>query len=165
MLGLSLNATAFHIAFGAVQKSDALITSAVVVLVGVEQGIVLAMVLSLLRIVRYSYHPHTAVLVESESGIWRLTPAVPGAVTEPGLVIYRFGAPLFYANSGRFSDEIREGTMEALFSARTLSPRDIRVHAYGIRLGRIRLALHRQAEKGRVHGRVERPGNPDLPES
>jgi len=27
-------------------------------------------------------------------------------VTEPGLVIYRFGAALFYANASRFSDEI-----------------------------------------------------------
>ena len=85
----------------------ALTTAAIVVVVGVEQGIVLAMVLSLLRIVRHSYHPHTAVLVRSEDGIWRLTPAVPGAVTEPGLVIYRFGAALFYANAGRFSDDIR----------------------------------------------------------
>ena len=39
--------------------------------------------------------------------MWRLTPVVPGAVTEPGVVIYRFGAPLFYANAGRFSDEVR----------------------------------------------------------
>src|SRR5580658_6077840 len=85
----------------------AMITMAVVVLVGVEQGIVLAMVLSLLRIVRHSYHPHTAVLIHGERGLWQLTPAVPGAVTEPGLVIYRFGAALFYANAGRFSDEIR----------------------------------------------------------
>jgi SulP family sulfate permease len=85
----------------------ALTTAAIVILVGVEQGIVLAMVLSLLRIVRHSYHPHTAVLVESESGIWRLTPAVPGALSAPGLVIYRFGAALFYANAGRFSDDIR----------------------------------------------------------
>jgi len=84
----------------------ALTTAGVVVLVGVEEGIVLAMVLSLLRIVRHSYHPHTAVLVESNDGIWRAIPAVPGAVTEPGLVIYRFGAALFYANAGRFSDEI-----------------------------------------------------------
>jgi sulfate permease, SulP family len=84
----------------------ALASAAVVVLVGVEQGIVLAMVMSLVRIVRHSYHPHTAVLVEGQSGIWQLTPAVPGAVTEPGLVIYRFGAPLFYANAGRFSDEV-----------------------------------------------------------
>ena len=79
----------------------------VVVLVGVEQGIVLAMVMSLLRIVRHSYQPHTAVLVKSEGEVWRLTPAVPGALSEPGLVIYRFGAPLFYANVGRFADEVR----------------------------------------------------------
>jgi len=85
----------------------ALTTAGVVVLVGVEQGIVLAMVLSLLRIVRHSYRPHTAVLKQDEGGIWELNPVVPGAITEPGLVIYRFGAALFYANAGRFSDEIR----------------------------------------------------------
>jgi sulfate permease, SulP family len=85
----------------------AVTTAAIVVLVGVEQGILLAMVLSLLRIVHHSYHPQTAVLVKDEKGEWRSTPAVPGAVTEPGLVIYRFGAPLFYANANRFSEEIR----------------------------------------------------------
>jgi SulP family sulfate permease len=86
----------------------ALTTAGVVVVVGVEQGIILAMVLSLLRVVRHSYRPHTGVLVEGESGIWRARPAVSGTVTEPGLVIYRFGAALFYANAGRFSDEVRD---------------------------------------------------------
>jgi Pyruvate/2-oxoacid:ferredoxin oxidoreductase gamma subunit len=85
----------------------ALITAAVVVLVGVEQGIVLAMVLSLLRIVRHSYRPHTGVLVAAEGGTWRLLPAIPGAMTEPGLVMYRFGAALFYANVAQFAEEIR----------------------------------------------------------
>ncbi len=42
----------------------------------------------------------------TKAGIWQLNPVVPGAVTEPGLVIYRFGAPLFYANAGRFAEEI-----------------------------------------------------------
>ena len=55
---------------------------------------------------RHSYHPHTAVLIETEEGIWRLTPAIPGAITQPGLVIYRFGASLFYANANLFSEEI-----------------------------------------------------------
>jgi SulP family sulfate permease len=82
-------------------------TAGVVVLVGVEQGIILAMVMSLLRIVHHSYRPHTAVLTRGEAGIWQLKPVVPGAETEPGLVIYRFGAALFYANAGRFSEEIR----------------------------------------------------------
>jgi SulP family sulfate permease len=84
----------------------ALATAAVVVAVGVEQGIVLAMVLSLLRIVRHTYRPHTGVLVRTEKGEWRSEPAAVGAMTEPGLVVYRFGAPLFYANAGRFLDEI-----------------------------------------------------------
>jgi sulfate permease, SulP family len=85
----------------------AVFTAAVVVLVGVEQGIVLAMVLSLLRIVRHSYRPHTGVLVVSQRDAWQLLPAVPGAVTEPGLVIYSFGAALFYANASLFAEQIR----------------------------------------------------------
>ena len=85
----------------------ALITATMVVFVGVEEGIILAMVLSLLRVVRHSYRPHTGVLVAGDSGIWRLSPPVEGCVTEPGLAIYRFGASLFYANIGRFTEEIR----------------------------------------------------------
>ena len=87
--------------------SLAAITAAVVVLVGVEQGIVLAMVMSLLRIVSHSYRPHTAILVRDEEKMWQMIPAVPGAISEPGLVIYRFGAALFYANADGFSNEIR----------------------------------------------------------
>jgi high affinity sulfate transporter 1 len=85
----------------------AVTTAVVVVFVGVEQGIVLAMSLSLFRIVRHSYHPHTAVLEQAPDGIWQLDPVVPGAISQPGVVIYRFGAPLFYANANRFSEEVR----------------------------------------------------------
>jgi sulfate permease, SulP family len=84
----------------------AVITAAVVVLVGVEQGIVLAMLLSLLRIVKHTYMPHTGVLVADGDLYWQLEPPVQGATTKPGLVLYRFGAPLFYANAGRFAEEI-----------------------------------------------------------
>ena len=84
----------------------ALATAAVVVAVGVEPGILLAMVLSLLRHVRHSYVPHTAVLVKDDAGQWRATPAIPGALSGPGLVIFRFGADLFYANAGRFAADV-----------------------------------------------------------
>jgi high affinity sulfate transporter 1 len=84
----------------------ALITAAVVVLIGVEQGILLAIVLSLLRHVRHSYRPHTAVLIEEE-GHWRPTPAIPGAQSAPGFVVFQFGADLFYANAGRFAADVR----------------------------------------------------------
>jgi MFS superfamily sulfate permease-like transporter len=86
----------------------AVMTAAVVVLVGVEQGIVLAMVVSLLRVVRHNYHPHSGVLIADGSGIWKLVPVAPGVVTEPGLVLYRFGAELFYANAGRFLEEVSQ---------------------------------------------------------
>jgi MFS superfamily sulfate permease-like transporter len=85
----------------------AVTTAFVVVFLGVEQGILLAMCLSLFRIVGHSYRPHTAVLEQTRAGIWRLNPVAPGAITEPGLIIYRFGAPLFYANANRFSEEVR----------------------------------------------------------
>jgi MFS superfamily sulfate permease-like transporter len=84
----------------------ALTTAVVVVVVGVEQGIVLAMVMSLFRIVHHSYHPHSGVMVRNETGTWIVIPAAPGAVTKPGLVLYRFGAALFYANASRFAEEI-----------------------------------------------------------
>jgi SulP family sulfate permease len=84
----------------------AVATAAVVVLVGVEQGIVIAMVVSLLRVVQHSYHPHSGVLEADGSGMWKLIPVAPGVVTEPGLVLYRFGSALFYANAGRFLEEV-----------------------------------------------------------
>jgi SulP family sulfate permease len=85
----------------------ALIAAGVVVAAGVEQGILLAMILSLLRIVQHSYDPHTGVMSLNQYGIWQLSPVTPGAMSEPGLVMYRFEAELFYANANRFSEEVR----------------------------------------------------------
>ncbi len=84
----------------------ALTTAVVVVTVGVEQGILLAMVLSLFRIVHHSYHPSTGVMALTEIGTWKLNPVRAGAMTEPGLVMYRLGASLFYANANRFAEEV-----------------------------------------------------------
>jgi len=84
----------------------ALATATVVVVIGVEQGILLAMALSLLRHVRHSYRPHTAVLVEAGAGQWQPTPAVPGVLSGPDLVVFQFGATLFYANAGRFAADV-----------------------------------------------------------
>jgi len=86
----------------------AVMTAAVVVLVGVEEGIVLAMVVSLARVVRHGYHPHSGVLEANPDGSWKLIPVGLNVVTEPGLVLYRFGAELFYANAGRFLEEISQ---------------------------------------------------------
>jgi high affinity sulfate transporter 1 len=98
----------------------AAITALVVVAVGVEQGIVLAMIVSLLRIVHHSYHPRSGVMISERDGSWRLIPPLKGAVTEPGIVLYRFGAALFYANASRFADEILALVGSPLTSVRWL---------------------------------------------
>jgi sulfate permease, SulP family len=85
----------------------AIATAATVVGLGVEQGILLAIALSLFRHVSHSYHPHTMMFVPDATGRWVPGPATPGKVTEPGLIVYRFGADLFYANQHRFCDEVR----------------------------------------------------------
>lgn len=85
----------------------AVITAATVVALGVEQGILLAIALSLFRHVRHSYRPHTMVLMPSENGLWVPAPAAPGCTTTADLIVYRFGADLFYANANRFADEVR----------------------------------------------------------
>jgi high affinity sulfate transporter 1 len=85
----------------------AVTTAATVVALGVEQGILLAIVLSLFRHVRHSYRPHTMMLAPDAAGMWLPVPATPGKITAPGLFVYRFGADLFYANANRFTDEVR----------------------------------------------------------
>jgi MFS superfamily sulfate permease-like transporter len=85
----------------------AIVTAAAVVAIGVEQGILLAIALSLFRHVRHSYRPHTMMLAPGAVGRWVSAPATPGKETEPGLIIYRFGADLFYANQNIFADEAR----------------------------------------------------------
>jgi high affinity sulfate transporter 1 len=84
----------------------ATVTAAVVVAVGVEQGIVIAIVLSLLDHVRRHYHPHDSVITRDDRGAPVENPVVPGASTEPGLVVYRFGAGVFYANAARLTQEV-----------------------------------------------------------
>jgi sulfate permease, SulP family len=85
----------------------AIATAATVVALGVEQGILLAIALSLFRHVRHSYRPHTMILAPDATGRWIPIPATPGTTTEPGIIVYRFGADLFYANQNRFADEVR----------------------------------------------------------
>jgi len=84
----------------------AAVTAAAVVAVGVEQGILLAIALSLFRHVRHSYRPHTMMLTPGAAGAWEAVPIAPGKQTEPGFIVYRFGADLFYANYNRFIDDV-----------------------------------------------------------
>jgi len=83
----------------------ALITALMVVGLGVEQGILLAIALSLIDHTRHGYRPKNAVLVRRESA-WQAQPVATAVQAAPGLVVYRFTHSLYYANAQQYSDEV-----------------------------------------------------------
>ena len=89
----------------------ALATTAAVLVLGVLYGVLVAIVLSILDLLRRVARPHDAVQ--------GFVPGVPGmhdvddypeANLEPGLLVYRYDAPLFFANAENF----RERAMAAV---------------------------------------------------
>ncbi len=96
----------------------ALITTLMVVFVGVEQGIILAIVLSLIDHTRRGYRPKNVVLVPAESGVWHAQPVATRAQALPGLIIYRFTHSMYYANSQQLSEEILHLVNDAQLSLR-----------------------------------------------
>jgi high affinity sulfate transporter 1 len=84
----------------------ALITALMVVYVGVEQGILLAIALSLIDHTRRGYRPKNALLMRGESGVWKPQPVASQAQAEPGLMIYRFTHSMYYANSQQLTEEV-----------------------------------------------------------
>jgi len=86
----------------------ALITALVVIFFGVEQGILLAILLSILIHTRHGYKPKNAVLTVDSSGKQHMVPVSSHAQVIPGLMIYRFHHSLYYANADHFAQEVLE---------------------------------------------------------
>ncbi len=86
----------------------AAITAATVVIVGVEQGIILAMALSIIEHIYHSYRPHDTLMRRDDDGSIHTAALEEGTQLLPGLAAYRFGANLYYANASRFTEEITE---------------------------------------------------------
>jgi len=84
----------------------ALITAFVVIFVGVEQGIVLAMVLSLIEHVRRSYRSKNDIVVQDKTGGWRLLPVTAPEQMRPGLLVYRFAHTIYYANAQQLYEQV-----------------------------------------------------------
>jgi len=84
------------------------VTAVVVCAVGVEQGIILAIVVSILNIIRRQYKPKDFVVGVSADGRPTYQAATPGAQSAPGLIVFSYDAELFYANANRFVDDIEK---------------------------------------------------------
>jgi MFS superfamily sulfate permease-like transporter len=80
-----------------------------VALLGVIEGIFVAVALALLDFIRRAWRPYDAVLgrVDDLKGYHDVT-RYPDARRIPGLVLYRWDAPLFFANAEVFADRARQ---------------------------------------------------------
>ena len=98
--------------FRGISLAGALVTLAGVVAMGVMEGILIGVVFSLVLLLRALAFPPDAVLGRTPDGTWHDPAFRPDAARVPGLLVYRFTAPLFFANCALFRDRI-----EALVAA------------------------------------------------
>jgi len=100
------------------RRSDfvlAIATFAGVIMFGVLWGIGIGVVASLAEAMRRSISPHRAVLgyVPGTLPTFRDIENYSEAATLPGLVVYRFDAPIFFANADTFREDVLRLVREA----------------------------------------------------
>jgi sulfate permease, SulP family len=84
----------------------ALITALVVIFIGVEQGILLAIVLSILIHTRHGYKPKNSLVSMDKNGQAHTVPLSSSAQILPGLLVYRFHHSMYYANTELLTLEV-----------------------------------------------------------
>jgi MFS superfamily sulfate permease-like transporter len=85
-----------------------------VALIGVLEGIVIAVILSIFQVFRRAWRPHYAVLGSPKqmAGYHDLR-HYPDAEQIPGLLMLRWDAPIFFANANIFRNRVREQVKDA----------------------------------------------------
>eukprot|EP01018_Ginkgo_biloba_P022538 Gb_14914 [translate_table: standard] len=106
MLGLIDVHAAYHL--WKVDKIDFLVCIGAflgVVLASVEVGLIIAVSISLVRVVMHVMRPHTAILGNIPgTTVYRSTEQYPDATRVPGIFILRIDAPMYFANSTYLKD-------------------------------------------------------------
>ena len=89
----------------------AVVTALGVLTVGILAGILMAVVLSLINVIYHISKPHDALLDDMDASggtVYRGIADKETALTEPGLIVYRFDAPLVFANAAFFTERLEE---------------------------------------------------------
>lgn len=100
----------------------AVATFAGVMVFDVLAGIAIGVLASLIEVMRRAIAPHRAVLgiVPGELPTFRDIENYDDAEVQPGLVVYRFDAPIFFANADAFREDVLRLVREAKAPVRTL---------------------------------------------
>jgi SulP family sulfate permease len=98
---------------------------------GIERGIAVAVVASLLVMLRHTTRPHVAVLGRLPgTPVFRNVERSPDALTSPGIVVVRVDAPLYFANAEFLKEKLRqveagrEGLQVLIFDASSVNDLD-----------------------------------------
>jgi high affinity sulfate transporter 1 len=79
-----------------------------VLVLGPLLAVIIAFLLSTVEVVRRAANPQSAVLNELPDGHgYYVSLGKHQAITQPGLIVYRFGALLFFANANTFTEHIK----------------------------------------------------------
>ena len=124
-----------------------------VLLLGILQGLLLAVFLSLLGLLVAAKSPHVAVLGKvPDENVYHSLEYYPNAKTWPGLVIFRFDDQIFFANAPNFRAHIRglvadnPDTRWILIDAEAVNKIDITgidmLHDLGNELAKENIQLH-----------------------
>jgi SulP family sulfate permease len=79
-----------------------------VLVLGPLRAVIIAFLLSLIDLIRRASRPETSVLEEAPDGSHFVPVDAGQASGLSGLVVYRFGAPLYFANATLFLDEVEQ---------------------------------------------------------
>ena len=122
-----------------------------VITLGVLDGIVVAILLAVLMFFRRNWWPHGEVVgrVDGMDG-WHSLTVFPDAQEPPGVLVYRWEAPLFFANARTFREQIRHLVRERnplwvviqceaitdidVTAAETLAQLDVELNASGVHI-------------------------------
>jgi sulfate permease, SulP family len=84
----------------------ALLTALVVIFVGVEEGVILAIVLSIVIHTRHGYRPKNTLVEVDDSGRDKFLPLTSNAEIMPGFMAYHFNHSMYYANAELLSEQV-----------------------------------------------------------
>jgi high affinity sulfate transporter 1 len=89
-----------------------------VLTLGPLRAVIIAFLMSVIDLLRRASKPATAVLKESPDGSHFVEEQEEHGVDTPGLVVYRFGAPLYFANAPFFIEEVERVIARAVSPVR-----------------------------------------------
>jgi SulP family sulfate permease len=91
----------------------AIICLLAVLLLGPLRAVAIAFLMSIIDLLRRASLPFTTLLRESAPGSYFISGGEGSAHSTPGLIVYRFTAPLYFANANLFSEEIEKLVAQA----------------------------------------------------